>query len=311
MPKEFKNYKEQIKILKDRGIKFKDEEVAEKHLKRENYYSIINGYKDLFLNPSVENKFKDNVYFEEIYSLYEFDRNFRNILMKKILIFENNFKSIIAYEFSNKYGYKSYLDFENFNQTEIKDKKNVVRLIGDIHGDMSRQLNKDNSLNHYLDSYGYIPLWVLIKILTLGRINNFYNNMKDTDKNIIAKALAFNYRLSIEDIGKYTKLIALFRNLCAHEERMYNFKSLNKKKPINLTETSIHKELKIAGNRNGLFDVIICLKYLLEPSDFIIFFEKTEYLITNLEEKIKSIPIEDILFQMNFPINWKEIIKCK
>ena len=36
--------------------------------------------------------------------------------------------------------------------------------------------------------------------------------MKDTDKNKIAKELAFTSRLDSENITKYTKLITLFRN---------------------------------------------------------------------------------------------------
>lgn len=124
MQKEFKSYQEQIEILKSRGLKFKDETTAKEYLKRENYYNIINGYKDLFIKNNISpEEFKENVYFEEIYSLYKFDRNLRNILMKKILIFENSFKSIIAYEFSNKYGYKNYLNSDNFNQSNIENKK--------------------------------------------------------------------------------------------------------------------------------------------------------------------------------------------
>lgn len=309
MQKEFKVYQEQIEILKSRGLKFKNEAAAEECLKRENYYSIINGYKDLFLKPDTSSdEFKNDVYFEEIYFLYKFDRNFRNILMKKILIFENSFKSIIAYEFSNSYGYKNYLDSENFNNDNIKNKKNAIKLIGDIHGDINRQLDKDNSLNHYLDIHGYIPLWVLVKIFTLGRVNNFYNNMRDADKNKVARELAFDYRLESENITKYTKLIALFRNLCAHEERMYNFKSLNEsRRPINLPLTQLHSTLNITGNRNGLFDVIICLKYLLSKTDFFTLFVKLENLINNLDDEIKSIDTKDILFEMNFPENWKEI----
>ncbi|MBP6063414.1 MAG: Abi family protein [Fusobacteriaceae bacterium] len=176
--------------------------------------------------------------------------------------------------------------------------------------DINRQLDKDNSLNHYLDIHGYIPLWVLIKIFTLGRVNNFYSNMKDTDKNKIAKELAFTSRLDSENITKYTKLITLFRNLCAHEERMYNFKSLNQKKgPINLPKTPFHNALNIPENtnRNGVFDAIICLKYLLARNDFLILFNKIESLINILNEEIKSIDINDILLEMNFPINWRNI----
>ena len=49
MPKEFKTYEEQLQILRDRGLIIGDVPSAIKVLKRENYYTLINGYKELFI----------------------------------------------------------------------------------------------------------------------------------------------------------------------------------------------------------------------------------------------------------------------
>ncbi|HOM03771.1 MAG TPA: hypothetical protein PLH43_13275 [Acetivibrio sp.] len=43
----FKTYREQIEILRSRGLKV--DEGAIGVLQTENYYNVINGYKDLFL----------------------------------------------------------------------------------------------------------------------------------------------------------------------------------------------------------------------------------------------------------------------
>lgn len=48
--KEFKTFKEQIKELKRKNLKFKNEEFALSRLKRINYYSLINAYKEIFLD---------------------------------------------------------------------------------------------------------------------------------------------------------------------------------------------------------------------------------------------------------------------
>ena len=45
--KPFKTYEEQIQILKARGLTVTPENKYD--LENENYYNIINGYKDLFL----------------------------------------------------------------------------------------------------------------------------------------------------------------------------------------------------------------------------------------------------------------------
>lgn len=109
--KEFKTYQEQIEILKSRGIVINNEEFALEKLQEDNYYNIINGYKALFIDS---NQYIQGTTFEEIYSLFEFDRNLKSILLKNILIVENILRTLIAYNFSLKYGNDNYLKIDNF-----------------------------------------------------------------------------------------------------------------------------------------------------------------------------------------------------
>ncbi|WP_094545731.1 DUF4411 family protein [Petroclostridium xylanilyticum] len=100
----FKTYREQIEILRSRGLKVDKGAIGV--LQTENYYNVINGYKDLFLEiASPEEKFKDGADFDEIYALYEFDRELRFIFLKQLLKLETNIKSVTAYKFSEKYGH--------------------------------------------------------------------------------------------------------------------------------------------------------------------------------------------------------------
>lgn len=79
MEKEFKTIEEQIKILKNRNL-IVDEIQAKKIFKENNYYYVINGYKDLFIDKSkLEEKYIQNVNLNEIYSLYKFDIDLRMI----------------------------------------------------------------------------------------------------------------------------------------------------------------------------------------------------------------------------------------
>lgn len=87
MSKPFKTYRQQLAILRSRGLDIKNGSRAIRILKRENYYSVINGYKNIFLDKksSVE-KYKQGTSFEDIYSLFDFDRNIRHLFLKNILI---------------------------------------------------------------------------------------------------------------------------------------------------------------------------------------------------------------------------------
>ena len=99
MEKIFKNLDEQITILRNKNLIIDDEEYAKDILLRENYF-FISGYRYLFMRSLTDRKFIEGTNFREIYALFYFDRQLRNILFKNILILENNIKSIISYDLS-------------------------------------------------------------------------------------------------------------------------------------------------------------------------------------------------------------------
>lgn len=75
MEKEFKTIDEQIELLQSRNLHIENKNIARKILLNNNYYYLINGYKDIFLNKnSKEEKFANETTLEEIYSLYELEK---------------------------------------------------------------------------------------------------------------------------------------------------------------------------------------------------------------------------------------------
>ena len=78
--KGFKTIAEQIAILESRGMAVGPD--APIVLLRENYYSIVNGYKDPFLDKDAmqersEDAYIEGVEFDWLYSLFRFDRELR------------------------------------------------------------------------------------------------------------------------------------------------------------------------------------------------------------------------------------------
>ena len=126
MEKIFKTIEEQIDILKSKGLIIEDEYEAGRTLLRENYF-FISGYRHLFINTTADHNFIVGTTFNEIYALFKFDRHFRNILFRNLLMIENNLKSVTSYQLSKKYGYKEkeYLNPKNF--TQDKDKRRRVK----------------------------------------------------------------------------------------------------------------------------------------------------------------------------------------
>ena len=75
--KEYKNNKELIDYLMSKKVIINDKDEALRNIEKYSYYSIINGYKAVFKDEN--NNYKENTSFEEIFSLYEFDKNIKAI----------------------------------------------------------------------------------------------------------------------------------------------------------------------------------------------------------------------------------------
>ena len=317
--KVFKTTRQQMIKLRKRGLQIKSRH--KKILEKENYYNIINGYKDLFIDDTyigVDEKYKLGTNFNEIYDLYLFDRELRMYFMRYILEIENNIKSVIAHKFSKEYGHDNYLKVTNFNtsirpterrKTQAQKVGEVTELISKIQNEISKQLQKNNTMiSHSMLEYGYVPLWVLVNTLTLGTINIFYGHMHDRDKNNVAR----EFNLSINELESLMFVLSIFRNACAHDERLYNLKAVKRNMIANF---NIHSQLGIpvdnSGNpvcgKNDLFAVVIIFKLLLSKNSFNKFLYSIKGEIDMLKKKLVTISIDEVLNSMGFPSNWFDI----
>ena len=236
MEKTFKTLDEQINILIDKGLTINDIEKAKSILLRENYF-FVTGYRFLFVKSYTDRKFNKGTTFEELYAMFIFDRQLRNILFKNILVFENNLKSIMAYVMSKNHGYKekNYLNKNNFVHDYTK-----TRQINDLIHKMKRQISingkQHSATSHFIDNYGYIPLWVVVKVLSFGIVGELYTVLQNEDKREIADI----FNIDIDSFQSYLPILANYRNLCAHEDICYNNKT-----QIVINNTIYHKLLNI------------------------------------------------------------------
>ena len=306
MKKEFKTIEEQVEILKRKGLIIEDEEETKEILLRENYL-FINGYRLLLMNSYSDKTFVKGSTFKELYALFLFDRSMRNIIFKYLLIIENQLKSITSYQLSKKYGYqeKDYLNFKNFTEDRSK-----IRRVKDLIEKMKRQVRingtKHNATLHYIKNYGYVPMWVLVKVLSFGIVCELYSVLKKEDQIEIASV----FNVSTEYLEDFLPILANYRNLCAHEDIMFDHKT---EKVI--PDTEYHEKLNIFKmddeyiyGKNDIFAVIIMLKYLLRKDDFRIMLKEIDYEKELLDSRIDSIPIEKILDRMGIPKNYLDLL---
>ena len=307
MEKIFKTLDEQIKILRNKNLIIDDEEYVKNILLRENYF-FINGYRYLFYKSSKEKTFINGTNFREIYALFYFDRQLRNILFKNILILENNIKSILSYELSRKYGFKEkkYLNPNNFT-TDPKKTKQVQDLVKKVKRQIVVNGREHTATKHYQSNYGYIPLWVVVKVLSFGIVGELYTILKPEDQEKIASV----FNVDVESLLIYLPMIANYRNLCAHEDICYEHKT-QKEIPV----TKYHNLLNIPKTNgeyiygiNDLFALIIILKRLLLSDNFHNMLNEISYEIDYLSGRLHTISIDKVLDRMGFPKNYKDIVR--
>ena len=306
--KKFKNLDEQIDILKHKGMIISDESYAKQILLRENYF-FLNGYRHLFMEPG-DRQFISGTTFEEMYSLFLFDRSFRTIIFKYLLVIENNLKSITSYQLSKKYGYRErdYLRAKNFTNAPERQ-----RQVNDLISKMKRQIRVNGSQHsatlHYVSNYGYIPLWILVKVLSFGIVGEMYSILKSEDQREIAKV----YGIDVDDFIVYLPILANYRNLCAHEDILYENKTQKE-----IDDTIYHKMLSLkqvdneyVQGKNDLFALIIIMKQMLQAEDFKNMSLELENVIQTLDYNLHTIKLEKVLNRMGFPINWKDLAKIE
>ena len=308
MQKIFKTIDEQVEILRDKGLVIEDKYETGEILLRENYF-FLTGYRHPFLQSPKSKQFKDGTNFRELYALFNFDRQLRNIIFKNLLIVENNMKSIFSYELSKNYGFKEkeYLKASNFNTSSEKS-----RQVNDLLRKIKRQIRvnggQHSATTHYIYNYGYVPLWVVVKVLSFGIVCELYSIMKSEDQEMIANI----FHLKVSDLLSFLPILANYRNLCAHEDILYDHKTASM-----IENNKYHAILNIAEKdneyicgKNDLFALIIILKFLLRKEEFRLMMKEIEYEVCMLDGIIEVIEIDEILNKMGFPKNYAELMEC-
>ncbi len=305
--KNFMTYEEQISFLqKEKHLIIDNPQKALSLLKQYSYFTLINGYKSLF--KKADGTYKDKTRIEDIYYLFAFDISARNLLINSIMEVELHIKSLLSYSFCEKYGNseKAYLVATNYNYNNHTYQSEINELIGKL----TEVLKKNNTygyMKHQRDKHGNVPLWVLVKGLTLGNVSKMYSCLTPDIQTKISKEFE---GVTEENLATFLDMLTRFRNVCAHNERLFNYKCNRKC----IDDMDIHKKLNIEKRNNryikgksDLFAVIIALKYLLSEEKFAILIDNLVLVINDLFEKTAQIQRPQLYKIMGFPANWVDI----
>lgn len=287
--KEYKNNEELIDYLISKNVIVNDKKLALKNIEKYSYYSIINGYKAVFKDKN--NNYKENTSFEEIFALYEFDKNIKAIFLKYTLEIEVVIKSLMANTLAEEYGVEDYLKLENLDENANED------LINDFIEKIEKEIDdnyiKHPAIKHYKDTYNFVPPFVLTKILTFGAVSRYYSLLKQSDRQKISKY----FKLSDKLLRQILINLTMVRNISAHSDRLFNYRN-----KYDISFKNIEKDYNRKEYLCNLYMIIKSMKVLLDEEKYKEFENLLNREIEKLKDKLIVVDINDILRIMGYDV---------
>lgn len=221
MAKAPKTIPEQIDLLKNRNMAFRDESQAPHFLANISYYRL-KGYWWEMQDDKKVHYFASGSYFEDVIDLYNFDRHFRLVLFNAIERIEIALRTKMIYHLSLAYGSEWYLDSALF-----PNKKYFSDFQRKIHGELTES-SEEFIIKHYQNHPDENPeAWKALEVLTLGSLSKLYRNLNHqlSEKNTIAKEFGlYNQKY----LSSWLITITLIRNIIAHHGRLWYRVIINK-----------------------------------------------------------------------------------
>ncbi|MGH2318499.1 Abi family protein [Planococcus sp. SE5232] len=313
--KDFASHAEQLEILEERGLDVPDKAAAKRILSRENYYALIDGYKEPFLldderlNPYGLEHYQEGTEFGHIYALHSFDRKLRLLLLNELLKFEKNIKSKVAYRFSEKFRETaSFLEPDNYSR-DSRHHHERDRIISTLANLIKSHKKRDKvrypAIRDFYDKHKNVPLWVLVNFLSLGQITHFYTVIDEELRERIARDFAEEYseeygeiHLKPVDLDAILRIVFPYRNKSAHEEVLYRYHLPH---PVELGTLEGMLDMG-KGSLSGatVFSVLSLLKLVLSKDDYDWFSMELEKMVQELEESIPARAFEKIMKDVGF-----------
>lgn len=215
-------YQNQVQTWVNRGLQVPDQLRAQSYLSHISYYRL-SAYCLPF--QTVKDKFNNNTTFDDVLSLYMFDRELRLLILDAIERIEIGLRTQIIYQLAHKYGSHWHDDVNLFIAPYVNRKGDKIDPFGNLQSYLQKEYNSTDPevfIKHYSDNYHSPPnppSWMAIELVTIGGLSRLFSNLaNEADK----KLIALNYKIPFFVFESWFHAITHLRNLCAHHCRVWN-----------------------------------------------------------------------------------------
>lgn len=301
MKKEWLSFEEQAQRLIDRKLYVEDKADLVSFLQKKNYYYVsgyLFSYRCKDKDEYEDDKDPDGILrFKKIKSIMQLDELLRVIFTYPVEIIERDFKTKLAYYSSepDDYGDKSqreslplwYIDKSRFLKPETFDR---------FYETLNKEKSSKKSLpfvKHYCENYGGdMPIWVAVEILTFGALFTLFKNMPVNKRRKISNS----YGCRLDQLESWIGAMISFRNLLAHDYRLYKHGVVRVPMQKDMFKISTHK----------IFDYLLVCRHLIRDKAL-----WNEFVVGNINDFIRS--YADISFgeAYGFHDNWQDYLRIK
>ena len=192
-----------------------DDRKVESYLLNIGYHRLSAYIYPFYKSPKSDLKLKEGTNFEQVLTLYRFDKKLRILLFNEIEKIEVAIRSVLAnicyQELGDRYWITKpeyFANADRFNQTLAVIEKELASSKEDYIEDFRRNYVKN-----------YPPAWMITEVLSFGNLNYIYSNISS---NQLMKRIAAYFGLKPQVFTSWLTVLANLRNMCCHHARVWN-----------------------------------------------------------------------------------------
>lgn len=167
---------------------------------------------------AAEHRFREGACFSDTLSLYAFDFNLRNMLLRPLERIETAFRTYLIYHVSTRYP-DSPAWFADRRVVSSTQARSFERM---IYTPLKRSNHHIQLHHNRFPADKFAPAWKTLEFVTLGTICNLYTSLNSDG---LRQQIAAHFGVHQESVfSNYLEVVRGLRNICAHGGVLYDYR---------------------------------------------------------------------------------------
>lgn len=216
-------------------------------------YYRLSGYWYIFHDNDV---FHSDATIEKVMRIYDFDRQFRLVILNALEHIEIYFRTQLAHCLAEKYGPFGYLKNDGLPRLKQNTFNHFIQRCHD-----SFERSREPFVLHFQNKYSngdkkqLPPVWMMVNVMDFGQVVTLYKGAPVE----VRQFLAAQFGITARVLESWLLSLNTVRNICAHHGRLWNRTIGTKPSIPNQNVWHIPYDVK----PDKMFAILIILQYLL------------------------------------------------